>query len=75
MIERIARKVADQAFDNMLSRLGVNVDEFVEFQKDFAHLRAWRLSVEAAKRQTLVGTVGVLVAGLLGLIWMAVRGQ
>jgi hypothetical protein len=42
-------------------------------QKDFQHLRDWRLSVAAIKRQGLISAMGVLTMGMLGLIWMALK--
>jgi hypothetical protein len=44
-------------------------------QKDMAHLRAWRESVATVKQQSLVTAVGILVAGALGLLWLAFKGS
>jgi hypothetical protein len=72
-IRVVAREAAKEAVRDMLERLGVDADDFVEVQKDFQHLRDWRLSVAAIKRQGLISAVGVLTMGMLGLIWMALK--
>ena len=38
------------------------------------HLRAWRGSVETVKRQSLLSAVGLMTAGILGLVWVAIKG-
>lgn len=49
-------------------------DEALEVQKDMQHLRAWRESVATVKRQSLMTAIGIITAGLLGLVWLAVKG-
>ena len=56
-----------------LTRLGIEADDPLEVQKDMQHLRAWRESVATVKRQGLMTAVGIVVIGILGLIWAAVK--
>jgi hypothetical protein len=54
--------------------LGVDAKEPIEMQKDFSHLRYWRETTESAKSRTIMGAVTIVVAGTLGLVWMALTG-
>ena len=68
------RHIAREAVSETLLALGVKTDDpdaFIEMQKDFAHVRAWRQSVETVKTRGLTAAIGIIVAGVLGAIWMA----
>lgn len=41
-----------------------------EFRKDLESARAWRLAVEQIKKKGLATAVGIVVTGLLGLLWI-----
>ena len=69
----IARAAAKEAVHETLELLGMDVNDPREAQRDFAFVRSWRTSSEAVKRQGLLAAVTVLIAGILGLIWMAVK--
>ncbi|MCX5581502.1 hypothetical protein [Kaistia terrae] len=68
------RAIVKASVEETLLALGIDTDEPLEAQKDFQHLRAWRTSSETVKRQGLMTAVGILITGLLGLIYLAVRG-
>lgn len=70
----MAREAAREAVSEVFARLGLDIEEYRETQQDFAHLRAWRQSMDAVKRQGLLVAVGIAVAGLLALLWQAVKG-
>ena len=73
----IAKIAAQEALRELFMRLGVDVDQPIEVQKDLAFVRAWRESSNAIRRQGIVvvgGIVVIMVAGLLGLIWATIRG-
>lgn len=71
---KIADIAAEKALSTLLMRLGIDVDEPVEMQRDMSFVRNWRQSAEAVKRQGMFVAVGILVVGMLGLIWAAVKG-
>jgi hypothetical protein len=75
MTEADVRRVVSESVSETLMRLGIDTDSPLELQRDLQHLRDWRLSVEAMKRQTMLSAVGIIVAGVLGLIWWAFRGS
>ena len=74
MNEQEIRKIVAEAVAETLTRLGIEASEPLEVQKDMQHLREWRESIATVKRQSLITAIGILVAGALGLVWMAVKG-
>jgi hypothetical protein len=75
MTEHEVKKIVAEAVAETLLTLGIDTTDPVELQKDMAHLRAWRESVQTVKQQGLVTAVGILVAGALGLLWLAFKGS
>lgn len=69
-----AQTAAREVLHELFVALGINTDDPTEMQKDMAFVRNWRLSADAIKRQGIVAAVGVIVVGVLALIWNAVRG-
>lgn len=75
MTEAELNKIVSQAVAETLLKLGIDTSDPVELQKDMAHLRAWRESVQTVKRQSLITAIGILTVGVLGLIWAALKGN
>jgi len=73
-IEHIAAVSAEAAVRKVLLTMGVDTSDdkaMLEMQRDFAHVRTWRNSVDTVKRQTLITAIGVIVSGVAAAIWMA----
>lgn len=70
--ERLAKKAAHEAVEELLQKLGVDTADVLEMQKDFAHLRAQRQASEQVTiwtRRILLGlflssAIGILLAGV-----------
>jgi hypothetical protein len=73
--EHEVKKIVAEAVAETLLTLGIDTTDPVELQKDMAHLRAWRESVATVKRQSLVTAVGIVIAGVLGLLWLGFKGS
>ena len=56
-----------------LSTLGIDAANPFELQKDFSHLRSWRKSTDQMKQAGFLSVIGILVSGILGLIWSAIK--
>lgn len=72
-IQHIASETARAAVQETLLAMGVDVSDprsIQEMQKDMAHVRVWRTSIETVQRQSLIAAVGIIISGLAGLIWM-----
>ena len=69
----LVRTAAREAVHEMLIAVGVDASNpaaVIEMQKDFQSLREWRQSLESVKRHGLLTAIGVVVVGILGMIWM-----
>ena len=70
----IATKAAHMAVNEAFNRLGIDVSDWQEVQKDMAFVRDWRESSEAIKRQGVVALAVAVLIGLAGLVWAALKG-
>lgn len=69
------KDIISDTVNETLIKLGVDIKNPVELQKDFAHLRAWRESSEELKQKGLLALVGIIVTGFAGLVWTAFKGS
>lgn len=74
MNEAEVKRIVAETVEQTLLAMGVDTDDPVALQKDMAHLRAWRESMETVRKQSLITAVGIITAGVLGLIWLALKG-
>lgn len=75
-VRHIAEEAAKKAVRELLVTMGVNAndpDALLEMQRDFAHIRAWRLSVAAVRGTAIKTGVTVLVTGFLGALWLMIK--
>lgn len=80
-VERIAKEAARDAslspeeideivraaVNMTLTRIGIDPNDPIQAQKDFAHLRHWRESSERIKRKGMAVAVGTFISGWLAL--------
>ena len=70
-IEDMAEKVAARVTHRIFMILGTDIDKSEDLQalqKDFAHARAWRESIETIRTKGLATAVAFVVTGLLGYL-------
>lgn len=65
-IEDVAERVALR----VLERLGIDASDPIAIQRDFQHLRSWRVASETAKAASLKAAIGALTTGFLGAAYM-----
>lgn len=75
MTEHEIRRIVSETVKETFMRLGIDSEDPIEFQKDMQHVRSWRTSVETVKRQGIMTAIGIITAGFLGAIWMAVKSD
>ncbi len=74
-MEEIAEMAAKKAVNDMFVRLGVDPGDPIEAQKDFAHLRKWRKSVEAMSMKAAMTALVTIVTGALAALWVGIFGM
>ena len=74
IVDDVAKKAAKEAVKEIFLTLGIRTDDALEVQADMQHLREWRQAGQTIKKQGIVTAVGIITAGVLGLIWLAIKG-
>src|ERR1700744_1256382 len=49
------------------------IEGLMPLRVDFQHLRRWRKSVEQAQGFTFKAVISVIVAGVLGAVWLGIK--
>ena len=75
LVARVSDETARKVVAELLITLGIDTKNPMEMQADMQHLRAWRNSVATIKRQGLLSATGIIIVGVLGLIWTAVANN
>ncbi|HLZ05057.1 MAG TPA: hypothetical protein VKR55_23260 [Bradyrhizobium sp.] len=65
--------IALKAVATTLTSFGIDEDDRRELRADLQHLRRWRKSVEQAQSYTFKAVITVIVAGLVGAVWLGVK--
>ncbi|UTC27986.1 hypothetical protein [Stenotrophomonas phage A1432] len=68
-----ARLVIRESVREAFLMLGIKVDDPIEVQKDFQHLREWRNTTDAVKRKGLLTIIGILTTGFLAALWLGIK--
>ena len=68
-----ARALIREAVRETFLMLGLKVDDPIEVQKDFQHLREWRSTTERVKAKGMLAIVSVVVSGLAAAIWLGLK--
>lgn len=72
-IRAIVKETVQQTLNETFVRLGVAIDDPIEVQKDFQHLRDWRVTTDAVKNKAMLASIGLLVSGALAAIWVGIK--
>ncbi|MGZ5871149.1 MAG: hypothetical protein ACXWKP_03450 [Bradyrhizobium sp.] len=62
-----------RAIAAILTSFGIDEEDRREMRADFQHLRRWRKSVEQAQSYTFKAVITIIVAGLVGAVWLGVK--
>lgn len=66
-------RIVDQAVKQTFIDLGIAHDDPIEMQKDFQHLREWRLAGEAIRRRAVLSLLGIFLAGIAAALWLGFK--
>lgn len=76
--QEVTKELIERTVHETLFQIGVMVDDnedVVEFRKDMAHLRKWRVAVEKVESRGLLAAVGVVVSGLFAILWVGYQSM
>lgn len=77
-VQHIASESAKAAVREVLITMGVDVTNpqaLIELQRDFSHLRGWRNAVATLRVTSITAALGILVSGIAGGVWLAIKGH
>lgn len=70
------RELVEEAVEQTLLKLGLDIAQpgsVLELQKDFQHLRKWRVAVGAIESKGALAVIGTLTAGFLAAAWLGIK--
>lgn len=66
------REIMTESITEAFRAMGVEVNEPIEMQRDFVHLRRWRKAVDSAQTTTFRTIISTLALGALGALWLGI---
>jgi hypothetical protein len=73
-VQALVRETVRQTVNETFVRLGVEVDDPLEMQKDFQHLRDWRETTDSVKKKTMLTAVGIVMTGGIAALVLGLKG-
>lgn len=67
------RDVIRETVHETLTELGVDHSDPMEMQKDFQHLREWRITMDQARNKSILAIVGFLTVGIMTALWIGFK--
>ena len=71
--EQDIRRIVRDSVRETLVELGISHDDPIEMQKDFQHLREWRLATAMIRRKGLLTILGLAIAGMAAALWVGLK--
>lgn len=65
--------LVEKSVNRALRKLGLDTDEPEKLQRNFSRLNEWVETTDTIKRQTLIGTVTLFIAGVGAVLWMGFK--
>lgn len=62
-----------EAVHDAFTKMGMDVSDPIEMQRDFQHLRDWRIAVKSAQSKGFLTIVGLLSAGVIAALWVGFK--
>lgn len=72
-LEELIKKQTAEGVVQALTLLGVDTKNPIEMQKDFQHLRDWRVTTTSIKEKSMLAALGLLVSGTAAALWIGVK--
>lgn len=67
------KELIGEAVTDSFIKIGFKVEDPIELQKDLAHLRFWRTSVEQVQQKSMLAAITVVTTGVLGAFWYGLK--
>lgn len=67
------KALLQEAVTDALVKLGMDIEDPLEMQRDFQHLREWRVAVAAMRTKGVLTILGLILAGLAAAVVVGVK--
>ncbi|UXO93739.1 hypothetical protein Pan1_24 [Pseudanabaena phage Pan1] len=67
------KALMSEAVRDAFTKMGIDADDPLEMQRDFQHLREWRVAVAAVRTKGMLTLFGVFLTGALGALWLGFK--
>jgi len=67
------RAIIAEGVEDAFVKLGVQVDDPIAMQRDFQHLRDWRVTQETLRVRGRAVFLGLIVTSILSLLWVGFK--
>lgn len=71
LVEEVSERSAEKAIEGFMTKMGMDVANPIEMQKDFAWARATRHAAHEVRSKGFLTLVGIVVSGAAAWIWTA----
>lgn len=75
LTESQLKELMEEAVNDALTKLGVDVTQPLEMQKDFQHLRDWRKSVQTFRTRGVLTILTTLLTGCAAAAWLGIKAM
>lgn len=62
-----------EAVHDAFTQMGIDVEDPLEMQRDFQHLREWRVAVSAMRTKGMLTILGILITGAAAALWVGFK--
>ena len=69
------KSIMEEAVDNAFTKMGIDTSDPLEMQRDFQHLRDWRVAVNSARSKGFLTILGLLTAGVAAAFWVGFKAM
>ncbi len=74
-VEDVATRASEKAVENVLMRLGVDIEDAQAFREDMAHLRRSRIVTEAIASKSATVALTMIVGGFCTAVWLGFQAM
>ena len=67
------KDLMQEAVQDAFTRMGMDVLDPLEMQRDFQHLRDWRLAVTSVQSKGILTLMTLLITGIVAALWVGFK--
>jgi hypothetical protein len=73
LTEKDIEHIVEKTIETTLIKMGVEVNNPLEMQKDLQHLRDWRRATGTIRVKGFLFVAGIIVTGALAALWVGIK--